>query len=162
MARGVMSPPEVRVSRSGAGASLAQLGLLRPVPVLVVSGTTADLEASLAAPLSPMLSSAVATAAEHGVAIVTGGTDAGVFHLLGLALSSAARRPRVVVGVAPDGLVEAGASGAEAEPTEGRVLVAPQLSVLVRVPGNSWGDETMALSRIVSRLAGSSQVVVLL
>jgi SLOG in TRPM, prokaryote/Protein of unknown function (DUF4231) len=163
MVSGRVGPAEVRLSESGGGASLAQLGVRRTVPVLVVSGTTADLEPSLAEALLPMFAGAVATAAEHGVAIVTGGTDAGVFHLLGVALSSAPRRPRVVVGVAPDGLVApAGASGPASEPVEGQVLVAPQLSVLVRVPGGSWGDETLALSRVVTRLSGSSPVVVLL
>ena len=150
---------EVRLSGDDAAVPLAQLGLRRPVPVLVVSGTTADLEPWLAERLLPMLAGAVAVAAEHGVAIVTGGTDAGVFHLLGLVLSSAAQRPRVVVGVAPDALVS---SGSGHEPEQGRVPVAPQLSVLVRVPGNSWGDETAALSAVVAQLSGSSRVVVLL
>jgi hypothetical protein len=154
---------QVRLSGDDVDVPLARLGLRRPASVLVVSGTTADLEPKLAESLLPMLAGAVAVAAEHEVAVVTGGTDAGVFHLLGLALSSTALRPRVVVGVAPDGLVTSeGPSGPGPESVEGRVPVAPQLSVLVRVPGDSWGDETAALSAVVGRISGNSRVVVLL
>ena len=127
------APVQVHLSGDDADVPLAQLGLRRPASVLVVSGTTADLEPKLAERLLPMLSAAVTVAAEHEVAIVTGGTDAGVFHLLGLALSSAAPRPRVVVGVAPDDSVTPeGPSEPGPESAEGRVPVAPQLSVLVR------------------------------
>jgi hypothetical protein len=150
-------PAEVRLSGTEAEVRLVQLGVRRSGAVLVVSGTTAELEPKIAESLLPMLASAVAVAAEHNVAIVTGGTDSGVFHLLGLALSSAPQRPRTVVGVAPDGLIST-----RPEPVEGLVPVAPQLSVLVRVPGESWGDETAVLSHVVARLSGRSPVVVLL
>ena len=156
-------PAQVHLSGDDADVPLGQLGMRRPAPVLVVSGTTADLEPELAESLLPMLAGAAAVAAEHEAAIVTGGTDAGVFHLLGLALSSAASRPRVVVGVAPDELVASERpSGPGPESTEGRIRVAPQLSVLVTVPGDSWGDETAALSAVVARISGNSRVVVLL
>ena len=157
------APEQVHLSGDDTDVPLAQLGLRRPAPVLVVSGTTADLEPKLAERLLPMLAGAVAVAAEHEVAIVTGGTDAGVFHLLGLALSSATSRPRVVVGVAPDDLVTSDDhTEGGSEPADGLVPVAPQLSVLVRVPGNCWGDETAALSAVVARLSGNSPAVALL
>lgn len=157
------APEQVHLSGDDVDVPLAHLGLRRPAPVLVVSGTTADLEPKLAERLLPMLAGAVTVAAEHEVAIVTGGTDAGVFHLLDLALTSAASRPRVVVGVAPDDLVtsdEHTEGGSDA--AEGRVPVAPQLSVLVRVPGDCWGDETAALSAVVARISGNSRSVALL
>ena len=124
----------MRLSDTDRGVRLARLGVRRPVPVLVVSGTTADLDPELAKRLLPMLSGVVAAAGEHKTAMVTGGTDAGVFHLLGLALSSAVQRPRAVVGVVPDGRVAP--TPQETEPGERRVPVAPQLSTLVRVPGD--------------------------
>lgn len=99
------APEQVHLSGDDVDLPLAQLGLRRPAPVLAVLGTTSDLEPKLAERLLPMLAGAVTVAAEYEVAIVTGGTDAGVFHLLDLALASAASRPRVVVGVAPDDLV---------------------------------------------------------
>ena len=156
------APEQVHLSGVDTDVPLARLGLRRSAPVLVVSGTTADLEPKLAERLLPMLAGAVAVAAEHEVAIVTGGTDAGVFHLLDLALTSAASRPRVVVGVAPDGLITSDEHTEESDAAEGRVPVAPQLSVLVRVPGDCWGDETAALSAVVGRISGHSPAVALL
>ena len=74
----------------------------------------------LAVRLLPALKATVGFAAERGVALVTGGTDAGVFHLLGLALSSARFRPPIVVG-SPDDL---GVVGPAARPA-GQVLGRP-------------------------------------
>ena len=151
MARRNEGPAQVHLSGDAADVPLGRLGLRGQAPVLVVSGTTADLEPELAGSLLPMLAGAVAVAAEHEAAIVTGGTDAGVFHLLGLALSSADSRPRVVVGVAPDELVTPKeATRPRPESGDGRIRVAPQLSVLVTVPGDCWGDETAALSAVVA------------
>ena len=89
--------------------------------------------------------------------IVTGGTDAGVFHLLGLALSSAPERPAAVVGVAParEVAAEAGSAGPDA------VALAPGHDGFVLTPG-TWGDETPVLSRLVSAVAGGRPAVMLL
>ena len=144
--------------------------------MLAVAGTTTPIDAALAEKLLPVLKVAVEVAAEQDAAIVTGGTDAGVLHLLGLALSSAPRRPRVVVGVAPDALLAPtgpdasavvtpeAAAGAESAPSseDEPARVDPQLTALVRVPGAAWGDETSALSEIVARIAGEQPAVALL
>jgi hypothetical protein len=131
--------------------------------VLVVSGTTSRLEPDLAERLFPLVAAAVAVTAERRAAIVTGGTDAGVFHLVGLALSSAQTRPRLAVGVAPDGLVtRVRPSPDEASDVGDSAPAASQLDVLVRVPGRTWGDETPVLADIVARLAGRFPAVVLL
>ena len=143
-------PAEIRLSGRADDVPLARWGLRRPGPVLVVVGTTAALGPELHEALLPMFAAAVAAAGQRDAALVTGGTDVGVFHVLGSALSSAARPPQVVVGVAPDRLVG------------GQAPVAPQLSLLVRVPGSAWGDETPALSDVVARLSGRSPAVVLL
>jgi SLOG in TRPM, prokaryote len=149
---------EIRLAAPGSPVRLARLGVRHDVPVLVISGSTAHVDATDAERLLPALKVAVAVAADKGAAVVTGGTDAGVFHLLGLALSSAPRRPGVVVGVAPDGLV----ADVTSQPGDGKVPVDPQLTALVRVPGSGWGDETATLSRLVGEMAGSQPAVVLL
>ena len=56
-------------------------GSPQPSPVLAVIGTTTDLGAELDAELLPALLAAVDVVARAKAVIVTGGTDAGVFHL---------------------------------------------------------------------------------
>ena len=129
-----------------------------PAPVLAVIGTTTDLDAELDAALLPALLAAVDVAARSGAVIVTGGTDAGVFHLVRLAIAVASRRPAGVIGVAPDGLVTTD----EAPSGPGRVAVDPGLTALVRVKGDQWGDETPMLSRVVTEVAAPDRVAVLL
>jgi hypothetical protein len=146
----VLATPDERVSR-------ADLGVTRDRPVLAVVGTTNDLEPELAETLFPFLVAAVRAAARAGAVIVTGGTDSGVFHLLGLALAAAHEKPAGVVGVAPGALIADGEST-----TDGRTPIDPQLTALVRAPGESWGDETPPLSRIVSTIAGGRPSVALL
>jgi SLOG in TRPM, prokaryote/Protein of unknown function (DUF4231) len=136
-----------------------RLGVRRPTPVVVLSGTTADLPNQLGRRVLPMLEHAVVVAADRGAAIVTGGTDAGVFHLLGIALSSAPRRPRVVIGVAPDDLVAAESSP---EDPGDRPAVARGHTVILRVPGADWGDETPALSHAVTSVSAGAPVAVVL
>ena len=153
----VGGPAEVR-ARGGTSVSPSTLGILRDMPVLVVAGTTAAIDEALAVRLLPVLKAAVDFCAERGVAIVTGGTDAGVFHLLGLAVSSASSRPPMVVGVAPDALVAPDGQHAG----EGQARVDPQLDVLVRIPGAQWGDETVPLSRMVGDISGAQPSALLL
>ena len=75
-----------------------------PSPVLAVIGTTTDLDPQLDAQLLPAVLAAVDVAARSRGVIVTGGTDAGVFHLIRLALAVAPSPPAGIIGVAPDGL----------------------------------------------------------
>ena len=151
-------PLQVTLPAPDSPVRLARLGVRHDMPVLAISGSTADVDATVAERVLPALKVAVAVAAAKDAVVVTGGTDAGVFHLLGLALSSAPQRPRVVVGVAPDGLVADAAS----QPGDGKAPVDPQVTALVRVPGSVWGDETATLSRLMGDMAGSESAVVLL
>ena len=129
----------------------------------MVAGTTETIEADLAQRLLPMLKTAVEVAVSRGAALVTGGTDAGVFHLVSRILRAATPRPHAVVGVVPDALVASPADpGGDDESSDVSTPVAPHLTALVRVPGDAWGDETPALSAVVSQLAGELAVVVLL
>ncbi len=79
-------PVEVRLATPTSPVPLRKLGIRGRMPVLAVAGTTTELEPALAKALLPALRAAVAAAASEGAAIVTGGTDAGVLHVLGLAL----------------------------------------------------------------------------
>jgi hypothetical protein len=152
---------EMRIIDVAAGAPVprrAELGLLRPAPVLVVVGTTAPLPPELGQHLLPVLKAVVAAVADrHGV-IVTGGTDAGVFHVLRLALDSTIRTPRAVIGVAPIGRL----TSPEASTAPDNAPADDRLSALVRVAGDRWGDETPALSKVVAALADHKPTVVLL
>jgi hypothetical protein len=149
---------EIRLQAADSPVRLARIGVRRDTRVLAITGTTTALDPTTAQRVLPALKVAVEAATAADAVVVTGGTDAGVFHLFGLALSSAPRRPRVVIGVAPDELVE----GATAQPGEDRAPVDPQLTALVRVPGHAWGDETRTLSRLVDEIAGSQPAVVVL
>jgi hypothetical protein len=148
---------EIRLQSPDSPIRLARLGVRGEACVLAISGTTAALDASVAERVLPAFKVAVDVAARRDAVVVTGGTDAGVFHLFGLALSSAARRPRLVIGVAPDELV----ADATSQPGDGEAPVDPALTALVRVPGRQWGDETGTLSRLVGEIAGSQPAVVL-
>lgn len=134
-----------------------RLGVRRQMPVLALVGTTRDLGGELAERLEPLLCAVVEVAADARAAIVTGGTDAGVFQLLGQAVSTAPRSPSLRIGVAPDDLVAGRDKGAS-----GLTPIDPHLSALVRVPGGHWGDETLPLSRLVDAVAGAQPAVVLL
>jgi hypothetical protein len=150
--------PREILARSDVPVTAAALGIRDDTPVLVVAGTTAEIEPALGARILPALKAAVALAVEHRIALVTGGTDAGVFHLLGLALSSSSARPPLVVGVVPDSLVPPWGD----PPGPGQATADPQLDVLVRVPGDAWGDEIPWLSALVSDLAGDAPAALLL
>jgi SLOG in TRPM, prokaryote len=152
------APREARVPPGEGPVDAAELGVPTGWPVLAVAGTTAEVDPGLAPEVLAALKEAVALAARHGIAIVTGGTDAGIFHLLGLALSSSPARPPLVVGVAPDALV----APAGAEPGPGQAAADTQLDVLVRVPGCAWGDEVAPLSRLVAQIAGGRPSALLL
>ena len=128
-----------------------------PHAVLAIGGTTEPIEGDAAREILRHLEGAVAAAAKAGAVIVTGGTDAGVFHLLGLALSSAPERPAAVVGVAPGREVAAEAGWAVPD----AVALAPGHDGFVLTPG-TWGDETPVLSRLVSAVAGGRPAVMLL
>ena len=125
--------------------------------MLAIGGTTEPIEGDAAREILRQLRQAVSAAAEAGAVIVTGGTDAGVFHLLGVALSSAADRPPAVVGVAPARHV---AAEAESTVSDG-VALAPSHDGFVLTPG-TWGDETPVLSRLVSTVAAGRPAVMLL
>ena len=153
-----MGRPSILVAPGEAAPRRAALGVPQPSPGLAVIGTTTELGVELDAELLPALLTAVDVAARAKAVIVTGGTDAGVFHLVRLAIAVASRPPAGVIGVAPDGLVadEEGPQSAE------QAMVDPGLTALVRVKGDQWGDETPMLSRVITEVTAPGRAAVLL
>ncbi len=156
--RSSVGRPSLLVAPGEAAPRRHALGISSPSPVLAVIGTTTDLDVELDAQLLPAVLAAVDVVARSRAVIVTGGTDAGVFHLVRLALAVASSPPAGIVGVAPDGLVAAD----DGPPSADRVDVDPGLTALVRVKGDQWGDETPMLSRVVTELAVPGRAAVLL
>jgi hypothetical protein len=135
----------------------SRLGVRGAHPVLVVGGSTEPLDADTAVDVLEFLRVAVDVAARRDAVVVTGATDAGVFHLLGRVLAHASACPPAVVGVAPAELV-----AAPGDDADGRVPLEPHHTAFVLVPGDRWGAETAAMSRLVGAVAGGSPVVALL
>lgn len=138
---------------------LSRLDLPPPRGTIVVNGSTAPLERDVRDRLAEVVVHGVAKLAAHdGLTVVTGGTDAGVFRLLGPPLARAAAP---VVGVAPRGRVSwpgmrSRAGFTELEPLE------PHHSHFVLVEGDEWGDETGVLLALAGALAERAAVVAVL
>lgn len=157
-AQAVESPPA-----AGGDELMAALRLPPPGATIVVNGTAGDLGRSLCEQLSSFVGrDGVAGAAlARRLTVVTGGTDAGIFSILGAALAA---HTAPLVGVAPSALVTwpdrpaAGSGG----PDRRRVPLEPHHSHFVLVDGDEWGDETgalLALARALGVLGPSVAVV---
>jgi hypothetical protein len=138
----------------------AAVGVTGAHPVLVVGGSTQPLDADTAVDILAFLEVALDVAARHDAVVVTGATDAGVFHLLGRVLAHASAFPPAVVGVAPADLVVV--PGEAGDDDDGRAPLEPHHTAFVLVPGDEWGTETATMSRLVDAIAAGSPVVALL
>ncbi|MFN2606397.1 MAG: hypothetical protein ABR511_00675 [Acidimicrobiales bacterium] len=147
-----------RVASAGpetAGPELvARLGLPVARATVVVNGATGEPRADLADGLADAIGGVADLAVAHDLTVLTGGTDAGIFSVLGAAMAG---RSAPLVGVVPAGAVtwpgEVGAGpGLE-----------PHHSHFVAVTGDRWGDETptlLALAAALGARAPSAAVVV--
>ncbi|MFN2502726.1 MAG: hypothetical protein ABR540_00535 [Acidimicrobiales bacterium] len=141
---------------------LSRLDLPLPRGTLVVNGSTAELAPGLAERLAVVFEAGVASVAiDDGLTVITGGTDAGIFSILGRAMT---KRVAPLVGVVPHGLVtwpgrlpeDGQATDDDREPLE------PHHSHFVLVEGDEWGVETpalMALTRAFDAHAPSVAVI---
>lgn len=147
-AMAVAAPPDA----SGA-ALVAMIGLPPPKGTVVVNGTATELDGALAADLSEVLgANGLAGAVDrHGLTVITGGTDAGIFSILGRAMAGGSS---ALVGVAPRGLVTWPGG-----PAGDRVRLEPHHSHFVLVDGGGWGDETAALLALAGALGRSGPSV---
>ena len=123
------------------------LGLPQPRALLVLNGGTAKLEHTLKQQLERHIADGLArVAAEEQITLISGGTDAGVFALLGRGLSTWGRTAPCI-GVAVDAL-----SQRRGHP-QGDAPLEPHHSHFVLVDGKQWGDETETMYSLVHELA---------
>ncbi|MGK8522639.1 hypothetical protein ACRS6B_14235 [Nocardia asteroides] len=156
-----MSGPRViRVDAAEAlAAELSGAGVALSRPVLVVvggaSGMGSDLPPALTALCSDQL---VPTLDRLGVAVVDGGTDAGVMRLIGQARARAgASFP--LIGVAAAGTVTL---PGERPPCPDSAPAETRHSHLVIVPGTRWGDESPWLAATATAIAAGHPSTTLL
>jgi hypothetical protein len=123
-------------------------------PVIVVNGGTATLVPDERRGLAEMLEAVVVFAVRERAILVTGGTDAGVFELLGDALARV-ESGYVCIGVVPTGVTTWPGKAPEPPADEADVLVPlePHHTHFVAVNGRSWGDETATLLRLTATLS---------
>ncbi len=149
-------PPGPSVSKVGTAAELsavlAELGLPRSSPVLVLIGGADGLDEAGLARLRPFFTDALATlCGALDVCVADGGTDVGVMSLMGRARAELGGT-FPLIGVAAEGTVE----------PAGTAPLEPNHSHVVLVPGTNWGDESAWLSDVAGLLAGDSPSVTIL
>ena len=137
-ARAVHAAPDV-----GGEQLLAALGLPPPRATVVLNGSANHLDLELVGLLGG--NGLAGILAELGLTTVTGGTDAGVFTILGQAMDGCSAP---LVGVVPRGLV----TWPGGPPVADGVPLEPHHSHFVLVDGDRWGDETPALLALAGAL----------
>jgi SLOG in TRPM, prokaryote len=143
---------DVAPSQEAVEAAVKQLPLADRTRTLVVNGGTVDDPSWPTANVKAALRAAVVElAAMPGPVIVSGGTHAGLFAVLGEVVAETAFAG-LVIGVAPAGRIDGG-HHTPLEPHHSHALV-------VDVP--SWGDEIPALMTIVRLLRRRGPVVALI
>lgn len=146
------------VDAAQSAAAVDALSLSGHAPVLVVNGGTAAISAELELLLAIAMSELVDFAIASGAILVTGGTDAGIFGILGRQLATAAK-PILSIGVAPDHLVRwPGRSGSRSDLVE----LEPHHTHFVLTKGKSWSDETPVMLSVITALTkGAASVAVI-
>jgi hypothetical protein len=133
--------------RATAATILRQLEIPAPQALVVLNGGTAELAPALQARLASALADGLArVAAAWGLTVITGGTDAGIFHLFGAGLARWGRRAPCI-GVAVGSLVTYPGHA------DGEAPLEPNHSHFVLVKGARWGAETKTLYALAAALA---------
>jgi hypothetical protein len=143
----------VAATRTTSGDDLvAALDLPPARGVVALNGGTEEVEGQLRERLSRALGGALAGVARaDALILVTGGTNAGAFALLGEGLAD--KPPPASVGVAVADLVVPRAAGAvSAGSDDDRVPLEPHHTHFVLAEGQEWGDETSALLALLGAL----------
>ena len=140
---------------------IAGMGLAPPAngrPVIVVSGGADNLVDGELDRASTIIEPALASAAEvTGAGLVDGGTAAGVMRLTGQARARWSHALRVLVGVAPAGLVTY-----PGWPVADGVPLDENHSHFILADSSEWGGETRLLIAAAEKLAGPGRVVMVL
>jgi hypothetical protein len=143
---------EISGTPASVQAALPQLVLAGPTSTLVINGETSgdpnwdEDQVRLA-----LLAAIEVLAALPGPVIVSGGTDAGIFRLLGEVIEGTGF-PGPVIGVAPRGKIYR-EHGTPLEPHHSHVLL---------VDGDAWGDEIPTMITLSRMLAARGPVVALI
>lgn len=126
---------------------IAALKLPWPRALICLNGGTADLAEPLELQLRRLLVDGLArVAAENAITLVTGGTDAGIFSLLGEGLAKwGCQAP--CIGVTPSTPVTWPGRSA------GETSLEPHHSHFIVVDGKDWGDETRTMYSVVKALS---------
>lgn len=126
---------------------IAALKLPRPRGLICLNGGTAKLSEDLKMQLRRLLVDSLArVAAENAITLVTGGTDAGIFSLLGEGLAKWGREAPCL-GVTPSTPVTwPGRS-------QGQTPLEPHHSHFIVVDGKDWGDEMQTMYSVVQSLS---------
>jgi hypothetical protein len=126
---------------------LGALNLPQPSALLILNGGIVKMETRLQTQLDRLLQDGLArAAAEGGVTLLTGGTDAGIFAMLGQGLARWGRTAPCI-GVAVAGLVR------WANHSQGEWPLQPDHSHFVLVEGEQWGDETATMYALAEKLS---------
>lgn len=142
---------------------ITALDVAPPRGVLIFTGGTAQLSDDLQARLGQAVQDGIArVAAEAQITLVTGGTDAGVFSLLGHGLERWGRSAPCI-GVAVGSLVQHPAPAPAwihpASPEDALTPLEPHHSHFVLVEGAQWGDETATLFSVAETLSAHAPSV---
>ena len=139
--------PAVRMYRDTPSEEIvAALALPVPRALVILNGGTARLEQALQARLAAALADGLArVAAEERLTVITGGTDAGVFHLFGAGLARWGRTAPCI-GVAVGELVRYPGH------PDGEASLEPNHSHFVLTAGRQWGDETATMYALAAAL----------
>jgi len=136
-----------------------EMGLKQHGPTLVLVGGAGRLRPRDLELLGPIFTEALVPLVQRlGVAVVDGGTDAGVMGLMGRARDEA-RADFPLVGVAPANAVALPHESAQSAKT---LQVEPHHTHFLFVPGSRWGDESQWMTYTVDEMAGGGPSVTIL
>ena len=118
--------------------------------MVVLNGGTAPFGSEMDERVRLLIADGLArTAAAEGLTIITGGSDAGVFSLLGNGLGD--QSSVACIGVAPAARVT---WPGRADPAPDAVPLEPHHTHFVLVDGDEWGDELGTMLRLAAAVAG--------
>jgi hypothetical protein len=138
------------------GADFASIGILSPRPVIVVIGGASQLSDAIFDQMQGFFEEVLAPIAQRLQAIVVdGGTDVGVMRLMGQARAQLTGT-FPLVGVAPRGLVML---PGESALTVQHTPLEPHHTHFILVPGDVWGDESIALAQVATTLAAGAPTI---
>jgi len=134
------------------------LRLPRPRAVLMLSGGASDMSPAEMARLRRLLAEGVArVAAEEGITVIDGGTQAGIMQMMGEGRAACGGNAPLI-GVCPAALVTwpGGPTGTGLVPLE------PNHTHFVLTEGVSWGDETETMFALLAALSEGVPSIALL